>query len=399
MSDSKILEIAGRPLRIGVDARALCRPTDGIGRYLREILRHVAKIQHEWILYTPTRTDAIIDLPNVTIKGAHRRGMNRVVQQVWVQSVLPVCAFRDNVDVFWGPSHRLPIGLPRSIATVVTIHDLVWRHAPETMARFAHTMERLLMPAAIRRADRILAVSSHTAKDIGTEYPSASGKLMVTPLAATVVGDCGEDVNHSRPFGHRYALFVGTLEPRKNLRRLIQAFSLIQPRLHFPMKLVIAGAKGWGGVELEGMIKKLGLEGEIVLMGRVDDSKLFSLYRHAEMLIMPSLYEGFGLPAVEAMNAGTPVIGSNLASLPEVIGRGGLYVNPFSVESIADRILELANDERLRAALAKAAKDQARRFSWDRTGMLTLRAINSAWMTRRGLKVQARGIGEKDGYR
>ena len=169
-----------------------------------------------------------------------------------------------------------------------------------------------------------------------------------------------------------YFLFVGTLEPRKNLKRLLKAYSLLDTNIRNLAQLVIAGGKGWGRVDLAGSVKELGLEDRVVLTGYVNETQLATLYAHARFLAMPSIYEGFGLPVIEAMSFGVPVLTSNQSSLPEVAGDACVLVDPFDVASITTGLSSLLGNERYRDLLACSAVSNAKRFTWQN-------AANQMW--------------------
>jgi len=175
-----------------------------------------------------------------------------------------------------------------------------------------------------------------------------------------------------------FFLFVGTLEPRKNLTRLLQAYDSLPLSIKEKMKLVIVGGKGWGKVNLLDMITQLDLTEHVKVLGRVDDMALATLYANAQFLVMPSLYEGFGLPLVEAMSYGTPVLTANNSSMPEVAGNAGLLVDALDVESIADGLQEMITNNRLRERLAKNAKLNVSRFSWDNSAKKLITVFEKA---------------------
>ncbi|MCM1129675.1 MAG: glycosyltransferase family 4 protein [Alistipes senegalensis] len=279
--------------------------------------------------------------------------------------MLPWQATRDKVDVFWGTTHRLPRYLPTSVARVVTIHDLVWKFAGETMRPLSRWLEKRLMPEAVCLADRIIANSWSTAQGIEAEFPLAKDKVRVVHLGMPVMA-LPSDRKSLLYFGidRPYFLFVGTLEPRKNLRRLLGAFARLPEGVRNANLLVIAGGKGWGGVNVDALLKELKIERHVIVVGYVSNTQLSSLYAHARFLAMPSLYEGFGLPLVEAMGFGTPVLTSKVSSMPEVAGDAGFLVDPLDEAAIAEGVGRLLTDEALRQSLANKAKTNVIRFSW-----------------------------------
>jgi len=298
---------------------------------------------------------------------------------VWLQTQLPYWANKDNLDVFWGPTHRLPRFLSNKVARVVTIHDLVWKHAGETMPRINRLAERVLMPDAIRLADRVMADSHSTANAIASEFPWVKERIRVVHLGATSLPDPkGIDALNDLGIDQPYFLFVGTLEPRKNLRRLLEAFASLDDVIRKQSLLVIAGGKGWGNVDLVSQIQLLGLSDSVRLTGYVSNEQLSTLYAHARFLAMPSLYEGFGLPLVEAMSFGVPVLTSSCSSLPEVAGNAGILVDPFNVNSIASGLLQMLKDNALRSRLSARAELNASRFSWEKSAQAAMEIFREA---------------------
>ena len=298
---------------------------------------------------------------------------------LWAQSVMPFRAWRDEIDLFWSPAHRLPSLLPTRVARVVTVHDLVWKHAGETMRPMSRWLDSILMPEAVRLADRVITVSGHTAEDLLREMPNARGKVFPIPLGTSFLAPAASRESlTSLGLTEPYFLFVGTLEPRKNLTRLLEAFARLPDSLRSRAVLAIAGGKGWGGVDVATIAERFGIGDRVRVLGYVDDSQLATLYTHALFLAMPSLYEGFGLPLLEAMSHGTPVLTSNCASMPEVAGDAGMLVDPCDVDSVAHGLSELLSHDARRNALACLAKPHAASFSWDRAAEDTLRIFDDA---------------------
>lgn len=372
-------------MHIGVDARLLTMPVTGIGRYTTELAQELLAQGRALTLYMP-QSPVVGDWssPNVLVRAGSIRG--RVGRMLWSQTVLPWQAGRDRVDLFWGPAHRLPRYLSQSIARVVTIHDLVWKHAGETMRPLSRFMDRTLMPQAVHLADRIMAVSRSTADAIEAEFPQARGKVRVvypgvTALAPPDNREALRALGVSRP----YFLFVGTLEPRKNLRRLLGAYARLPQALRSACQLVIAGGKGWGGVDVSQLLEQTGLTGQVVVTGYVTDTQLSTLYAHARFLAMPSLYEGFGLPLVEVMSFGVPVVTANISSLPEVAGEAGVLVDPLDESAIANGLSRLLTDETLYAELAGKARANAARFTWQAAAQQAMAVFHEAIEVRRSV--------------
>lgn len=255
---------------------------------------------------------------------------------------------------------------------VVTVHDLAFEYFPSLFPRPWRTLYKLGLRAAIRRADAIVTPSRNTAEDILSRTDVDPKKLHVVPLASSLPQGTldAEDVLARLKVPTPYVLFVGTLEPRKNLVRLVRAYRRVAAD-GFPHTLVLAGPLGW---HHESLMRELALQGpgEIVMTGWLSDEELDAVYRAADALVYPSLYEGFGLPVVEAMARGVPTIASTTSAVPEVAGDAALGVDPRSVREIAQAIESVVSDVNVADRMAARGRAQAERFSWDETARRTL---------------------------
>jgi glycosyltransferase involved in cell wall biosynthesis len=317
--------------------------------------------RHEWYLYSDSPFESTLSsLPNVVVRFGKAKPSS-LAGMYYSQALYRSWSRRDQVELFWSPRHHLPVALDERIPQVVTIHDLVWKRFPETMPWQARMLESVLMPVALRQAATIVCVSNFTASEVAHFWPQYEDKCVVVRSAATRLNSVDED----SPAGMQpYILFVGTLEPRKNLRRLLRAFSTLVHENRIVENLVIAGGEGWGEVELAPLIKGLGIDARAFQTGRMNDAQLGRLYRGARCLVMPSLYEGFGLPVLEAMQYGVPAVVSGGGALQEIAGSGALFVDPASEQSIAQAIELLMTDSRLHSKLSMMARSQAAQFSW-----------------------------------
>ena len=259
-------------------------------------------------------------------------------------------------DVYHCPSPRAPI-TPGNPPTVVTIHDLASFRYPETLTRWTLFYERRTLSRVAQVADIIIAISSDTATDIEEFLGVSYNKIRVIPLGVAPTF-FARDASSS-PYPFPYVLFVGSAQPRKNLRRLALAVERVVQR-HRDLKLVIAGADAWGDEEVPGA--------HVKFAGPVDDDRLVSLYRHAQCTALVSLHEGFGLPILEGMAAGSPVVASSVAALPEVAGGAAVLVDPLDIDRIASGIEEAISN---RESLARAGTSRAAQFTWERTAELT----------------------------
>lgn len=351
--------------RIGVDARPLCHPGTGIYRYTRELLLRMCRRGGEWFLYSPQRyaVDGL-DLPNVHHRSAAVPSALRAGQLAHV--LFPLWARRDRVQVFWGPRHQLP-QLPRAVRTALTIHDLVWKDYGETMRFPGRQIENFFTPRALARADAIAVVSQFTRHRLEHYFPQCASRVTVVPNASVLAGE--EPAGEPAAPG-AYFLFVGTLEPRKNLPRLLRAYRRYLQHAPHARGLKIVGGSGWGGEDIAGLVRELGLAQQVQLLGRVDDAALRGLYRGAHALLMPSLYEGFGLPVVEALSLGVPVIVSRDSAMAEVAGSAGLCVDPQSEDEIVHTLDTLCRDAGLYARLRQQTLIEAGRYSWEQSAAL-----------------------------
>jgi len=266
---------------------------------------------------------------------------------------------------------------------VVTIYDLSFLLYPESFKRFKRFYLGLFTRLSARRARRIIAISESTKRDVVR-------LLGVSPEKVEVIY-CGTDgafrplpedrvaaFRSKRGLPERFILFVGTIEPRKNVTRLIEAFSTLRPCDFANLKLVIGGAKGWSYQDVFARVEELGLGGEVMFPGYIPVSELPLWYNAAELFVYPSLYEGFGLPPLEAMACGTPVVTANTSSLPEVVGEAGLTVDPLDIEGLAEAMRRVLGDEALRQEMRERGLQRARDFSWTKTAQETVQVYQRA---------------------
>lgn len=334
-------------MRIAFDARPLNHPYTGIGVYTRQLVTRLARI-HELFGYLdrPLAVDAI---DGITYRAA---AVPALLRPFVAHVAFPSWARLDEVDLFWSPRHHLPLFL-NDRPTVVTVHDMVWRVAPETMRPANRWLETILMPMALKRATEVIAVSQDTADRV-TDF---------RPRSPHVVHEAPNTISGAAPYPAErpYFLFVGTREPRKNLARVIAAFRAAQVNAD----LILVGGAGWGEDPTtdrpDEMPKK-----RIIDLGSVDDATVASLYAGCLAVVLPSIYEGFGLPLVEGLSYGKPLITSNSGSMPEVAGDAAVYVDPLDIASIQAGLESVFLDQDLAARLSLAARARTHEFSWDR---------------------------------
>jgi glycosyltransferase involved in cell wall biosynthesis len=284
----------------------------------------------------------------------------------------PLPATLRAADVLHATNHAAVPPAGDGQGLVVTVHDLAFEYHPSAFPRAWRTMYRLGLRAAVRRADAIVTPSRNTAEDVLSRTSVDPAKLHVVPLAASLPAGTlnAEEVLARLKVRAPYVLFVGTLEPRKNLVRLVRAYRRVAAD-GFPHALVLAGPLGW---HHESLMRELALQGpgEIAMTGALTPEELDAVYRAADVFVYPSLYEGFGLPVLEAMARGVPTVASSTSSVPEVTGDAAIGFDPRSVRQITEAIESILGDVEMAERLARRGRARSDRFTWDETARLTL---------------------------
>jgi alpha-1,3-rhamnosyl/mannosyltransferase len=362
-----------RPLTIGIDARAAAEEPGGRGRYVRELLAHLAELgsRHRFLLY------ARLAWQPETLGAGPAWRLSPRPDGAWHLGVA-LRASRE-CDVFLSTNSYLTAWFLR-VPSCVVVHDMVAFDRELRPQRRASLIERATLAPAVRRAAAIVAVSASTERDLVARFPAAEGRTRVIHHAADPsfepVGADDATVLARHGLDRPYVLVTGTLEPRKNLPRLIEAYAHLPARLRDRVELVLVGATGWETDETFDSIARQ--QGRVRALGYVPDADLPALYRRAEVFAYPSLYEGFGLPILEAMRSGTAVLTSRVSSLPEVGGEAVRYVDPRDVSDIRSGLAELLDEPDLRARLAGDGLIRADRFRWSTTARQTVEALEAA---------------------
>ena len=302
---------------------------------------------------------------------------------LWSQIFLPFALLKnwftkDRIKVFFSPAHYSPRFC--FCPTVVTIHDVAYLHFPDEFLKKDLYQLKNWTEYSVRNATKILTVSKTTKKDVIRYYrvPEKNIEVIYNGFEKeiddqVIVGNTGE---MTPPVTHPYVLYVGTIQPRKNIIALIRAMTILN-KTHPEFTLVITGKKGWLFDQVFKEAKNLYLENKIIFTGYVTDAQLVSLYQKAFCFVLPSFYEGFGIPVLEAMSFGCPVISSFSSSLPEVGGEAALYFDPDNYVRLVDQIVLLTKDKRLRQDLIKKGYQRIKLFSWDKCANETLKILTS----------------------
>jgi glycosyltransferase involved in cell wall biosynthesis len=356
-------------LRVAVDARLVTYQPAGIGNYVLSLLASLRE------LVRPDQIDVLVSRKDRNIAAQvaplPTRNLWTPPHHRFEQLVLPFEVVRLDADVYHAPDFVPPF--LRRFPAVVTVHDLAFLRMPELLTPESRRYYGQVGPAA-RNADRIIAVSECTRRDLVDLVGAPSKRIEVVYEAADAryrpLGEPEVDARGDVP--DEYLLFVGTREPRKNLARLLEAYAALVARAPAAPPLLVAGRRGWLADDLEARADGLGLGERVRWLGGVTPDELVRLYNLATALVFPSLYEGFGLPALEAMACGLPVVASTGGSLPEVVGEAGLLVDPFDVDGLSRAMERVWREPGLRDDLRGRGFARAAEFSWRRAAEETL---------------------------
>jgi glycosyltransferase involved in cell wall biosynthesis len=343
-------------MNIGVDAYYLyAERIDGLGMFLLRLLRELSAIDHgnHYYLYTPDVTHAgyaDVILRNRRFRVRRIPGVFRNRRRLWLQSPsLRKAVMRDRIDMFFAGAEYFPLFLPRSIFVATVVHDVAFKAMPEAVSLANGVFYNHLFPFFIQRSDQFFTVSNHSKKEMVAYLNTGRKKIHVIYN--------GIDLKkYSRIKGKNkknYLLFVGTLQPRKNIVNLVKAYSYISDKID--ETLIIVGARGWRNTPLREVIQELRdpVKRRINFKGYIAEEELVRLYREAKLFVLPSLHEGFCLPILEAMAAGTAVLTARRTAIPEIFGEAVLYADPFSPDDIANKIYDLVTNDKLRTRLEK----------------------------------------------
>lgn len=367
---------------IGFDgSRAFVADKTGTENYSYQLLEALSKVDQEnkYLIYLRSKQPDRENWPN----NFSFKTLN--FPRLWTQLGLAIQTFKDNLDVLFIPAHTLPLIRKPGLKTVLTAHDLGSEFLPKTHQLKQRLYLSFMQKYQLKTATRLIAVSRATKNDLVRT-------IGIRPEKITVIYE-GYDQNLFKPVKHdtlinslkyydiqpdTYFLFVGTIQPRKNLERIVYAFhqylkSLKSPKL---LKLIIAGSKGWLSDEIYQLPNKLGIEDKVKFLGYVPDQDLPALYSGAIALTYPSLFEGFGLPIIEAQSCGCPVITSAISSMPEVAGSGAILVDPYNIGDIVWGMEQVSNED-TRNKLIKKGFENIKRFSWEKCALETLKVLQN----------------------
>jgi glycosyltransferase involved in cell wall biosynthesis len=351
-------------MRIGLSARWLNLAPGGAREYTEQLIRGLTAYdqQNEYVVFhsSPKFLGQFPCAEEILIRSPDR--------WLWEYAGLPFYASRQHLDLFWTPSYVIPF--PVKCRSVASVLDLAYYFMPRAYRRAEVLYMRCMLPSSVKRASAILAISEHTKRDLVRLFPNAEPKVFVTHLAPSPVFrritdeaalmSARAEYGLDRPF----IFYAGSISPRKGLSFLAQAFADLRKQHGMPHRLVLTGARSWGDPDTRSVLERIPRQ-DILILGQVPASSLPAIYSLADLFVFPSLYEGFGLPVLEAMACGCPVVCSNLTSLPEVAGDAALMVDPRDVQALVGAMAVALTDARTRERLIEKGRARAASFTWE----------------------------------
>ncbi len=363
-------------MTIGIDARSLIGKRAGVGRYLYNLLKGLSAIdkENQYVLYFHEEVkERVVDRPNFNQRIIYLPILQNYF--TWTHFRLPPELLAHRTDIFHFPFYTMPLLV--SCPSVVTIYDITFHLHPEWFSLKGKVAQTPFCRLAARHVDRIITCSETSKNDIQRAYSVPDDKIEVVYPAAGPEFAVMSRREARGLIGAKYGikdkffLYVGTIHIRRNIERLVRAFKLFLAKRP-DHRLVLVGKVEWPYLDVKGLIEGLGLSGRVMHLGYVDDNVLPLIYNAAEVFLYPSLYEGFGLPVLEAMACGTPVIASRNSALRELFSDSALLIDPHSVEAMGDAMTLLSEDRGLREELVSKGLEKVKRFSWEEAAEKTL---------------------------
>ncbi len=357
-------------MKIVINTIPLLSPMTGVGTYIFNMstqLRHL-KPDYDYFYYSgyySRKMKVSNEGNNLFFKAKEIVKKIPIISSLGHNAKNGLAHFQqEKYDLYFEPNH-IPLDI-KARRTVTTICDFSFIHNPEWHSRDKVEYFSSHFLKKIYKSDAIITISEYVQKEATEILKGYRGTIKSIPLGYDMaLFNSQKEITSEYSFPERFILFVGSVEPRKNLKSLLEAYTRLPNNVKNDCKLLIAGFKGWKNNEIMDLLKKE--KKHVEYLGYVGKQLLADLYKNALCFIYPSLYEGFGLPPLEAMACGCPVIVSNVASLPEVCGDAACYVDPHNVESISEGLYQLLIDESLRHSLVKKGLERAKRFSWEKT--------------------------------
>lgn len=369
-------------MKIAVNTRLLLKnEMDGIGQFTFESFNHITKNnpEHEFVFIFDRKPHPdFIKGNNISYKVIGPQARHPLLYKIWYQYSLHKLLKQIKADVFVGTDGMIP--LKTTTKTLSIIHDLNFEHHPEHLPKTLRDFYCKYFPLFAKKATRIATVSEFSKQDVIKTYSIHPDNIDVVyngsnenfkPISEEEKKQILAKYTSSTP----YFLFIGTLHPRKNLVNLFKSFNQFKTQTNSTIKLLVVGKKMWWTAEIETTFNQLKFKDDIIFAGRVNEEELYKITASAYVLTYVPIFEGFGIPLVEAMSCGVPVISANITSMPEVVENAGLLVDPFSVKDITEAMVKINSNENLRNQLSEKSLIQAQKYSWERTGDLLWESI------------------------
>ncbi len=354
-------------MKIGIDTQSLKGHLSGLGIYTSQIITALKRID---------------DSNEYVLLGEQRQiGQKTYDRLIWENFGLRKESAKNKIDLLFTPAFAAPF-LKGPWRSVAVIHDLIGKIFPENLSAASRFYWSQWLPHVNSKCDSIIADSQVTKDDILKFTKIDEKKVDVVYLAAPDRFNLPRNkaqidaVMHKFGIKPPYFFFVGNIEPRKNLIRTIKAFMHAQQSGKIDHMLILVGSRSWNYPQMDALLKESSFRDKVKILNYVDDEELLSLYNGADLFVFPSLYEGFGIPILEAMKCGVPVLTSRLSSIPEIAGDAAFYVDPYREEAIAEGMIELATNSKLRTELTDKGRRQASKFDWDSTARKTRDIFN-----------------------
>ncbi len=351
-------------MKIAIDIRTAGGERTGKGWYTFHIVSNLLQIdtKNSYILYTNKGVAGFEQYKNAKMKIMDHPSA------IWHMKVAKDVG-SEGADIFFSPSSYItPALMPKTVKTILTVHDLVAFLFPNTHNKKATLIEKITLKRALKKSAHVVTVSQNTKKDLLKKFKYDSDKISIVPCAGSEefkplekekLGDFIEKTN----LPPKFFLAVGTIEPRKNYPGLIKAFAELN-KIYPDVHLIVVGQKGWGYEEFFNLIRKNYLNKKVHTLGYLSNESLMKLYSLSQALVFPSFYEGFGIPPLEAMRCGCPVIASDKSSVPEVVGDSAILINPENPKEITAAMVKILTDSNLRKGFSEKGLEQAKKFSW-----------------------------------
>lgn len=379
-------------MKILIDAQPLLGQKTGIGNYTDNLIKEFNKLTYETQLIT-NQTVNFKRLNEIQLTGKQIYLVNKIYPYKVFRRLIPSKFFYSlPIDLFSKKSERDDlvfhgtnfISLPTCYAKqVITIHDLAFMKFPNVVEQNIYDYMMRWVPYSIKHADHLIAVSENTKRDILEYFDYPEDKIHVVYSAADErykkqLDDTIEQVKLKYSLPNKYFLYLGTLEPKKNLPIIIEALAKLKNEYGSQQKLVVVGAKGWKFNPIFERVTELGLEEDVIFTGYIADEDLPAIYSGATAFTFPSFYEGFGIPLLEAMQCEIPVIASNASCIPEVVGDGGILLDPNDVDGWTKAMHKISTNALLHEEYIRKGLNQASKFSWEKTAQQTIEVYKKA---------------------